>query len=101
MADPKVDLAGYNIKEWALILLLSSLVVVFALFAIAIAHAIINNNAVITISGDIDIGQFTGIIIAMAAIASVLIAQQLTSKNQAAAVAATDSVWMEEEAKKA
>jgi hypothetical protein len=97
MGDPKVDLGGYNIKEWALILLLSSLIIVFALFAIAIAHAILAGNATITISGDIDIGQFTGVIIAMAAIASVLIAQQLTSRNQAAAVAATDSVWLKEE----
>ncbi|TFH00763.1 MAG: hypothetical protein E4H14_19290 [Candidatus Thorarchaeota archaeon] len=96
MVEPKVNLAGYNIKEWALILLLFSLIAVFTLFAIAVAHAIISGNATITVSGDIDVGQYSAIIIAMAGIASVLIAQKLTSQSQAAAVAATDSVWMED-----
>ena len=95
MADPKVNLAGYNIKEVSLIILMVSLGAVFVMFGVAVAFALLNNPT-ITISGDIDVGQFVGVIIGISMVAVVLVSQQLTSKSQAAAVAATDSVWLAE-----
>ncbi len=92
----KVDLAGYNLKEWSLIILIFILGIAVAVFVYSYALAVHQGSATITISGDIDVGQFVGVVIGIAMVATVLISQQLTSKNQAAAVAQTDKVWLEE-----
>jgi len=69
-----------------------------AIMAWVIAFVIaISSNPDITISGSIDLSQITGIIIGIAMVAVVLVSQQLTSKQQAAAVADTDRVWLEGE----
>jgi hypothetical protein len=94
--EPKVDLAGHNIKEWSLIILLMALAFVFVVFGIAFASAMIANPNII-VTGTIDLGQFTGVIIGVAMVAVVLVGQQLTSKQQADAVSATDKVWLDGE----
>jgi len=94
--QPKINLAGFNIKEWSLIILLFAIALVFIVFAIGMAVAMNADQATITFSGTIDLGQFTGVIIGIAMVAVVLVSQQLTAKNQATAVAATDEVWLAE-----
>ena len=93
--EPKIDLGGMNIKEWSLIILMAGLMIVFVVFGIGLAVAITNSPTVV-ISGEIDLGQFTGVIIGIAMVAVVLVSQQLTAKTQAAAVANTDAVWLAE-----
>lgn len=75
------ELAGYSLKEWSLFILLGGLVFTFAFVGIGFGIAISNDPSKITISGDIDIGQFVGVIIGIAIVATTLVAQQLT-KNQ-------------------
>lgn len=94
--EEKVSLGGYNIKDWSLIFLIGALAAVFIVFAIGAAYALVNNPE-ITIAGTIDLSQFTGIIIGIAMVAVVLVGQQLTAKQQATAVEATDKVWLASE----
>ena len=82
-----IDLAGYNLREWSLIILLIGLAIVFVVFAIGMAYAIIQGGT-ISITGEIDLSQFTAVIIGIAMVAVVLVSQQLTSKTNAAAAAA-------------
>ena len=89
-----VDLGGHNVKEWSLIILLLALAFVFVVFGIAFSSAMLSNPEII-VTGTIDLGQFTGVIIGVAMVAVLLVGQQLTSKQQADAVAATDRVWAE------
>ena len=95
MSVEPIDLGGHNIKEWSLIILLMALAFVFVVFGIAFASAMYSNPDII-VTGTIDLGQFTGVIIGVAMVAVLLVGQQLTSKQQADAVAATDHVWMSE-----
>ncbi len=92
MSVNPVDLGGHNIKEWSLIILLLALAFVFVVFGIAFTSAMLANPEII-VTGTIDLGQFTGVIIGVAMVAVLLVGQQLTSKQQADAVAATDAVW--------
>ena len=89
------DLAGKDLREWSFIILMFTLSIAIAAWVVSFVIAVINDPT-ITISGSIDLSQFTGIIIGIAMVAVTLVAQQLTSKNQANAVAATDRVWMED-----
>lgn len=96
MSTPsKIDLAGYNLKEWSLIILWIGLSFTFATFAIAVFYAITNNPDIV-ISGQIDIGQFTGVIIGIAMVAVVLVSQQLTTKNIITAIKENDETWARE-----
>ena len=96
MSTESIGLGGLNQKEWSLIILIGGLATVFIVFAIGMVVAVSNNPEVV-IKGEIDLGQFTGVIIGIAMVAVVLVSQQLTSRSQAAAVASTDSVWLESE----
>lgn len=96
MSDEQVGLGGYNLKEWSLIIMWIALGFVFAVFGTALAIAVANNPQIV-ISGEIDVSQFTGIVIGIALVAVTLVAQKLTAQNQASAVAATDKVWLESE----
>lgn len=98
MSQEKFNLAGKDLREWSFIILMFTLAIAIMAWVIAFVIAILNNPD-ITIAGSIDLSQITGIIIGIAMVAVVLVSQQLTSKQQSAAVAATDSVWMGEEKK--
>jgi len=80
----------------SLIILIFAIAMVFVVFAIGMAYAMLSDKADITFTGNIDLSQFTGVIIGIAMVAVVLISQQLTAKSQAAAVAATDQVWLKD-----
>ena len=97
--QPKVDLGGFNIKEWSLLILVAGLVFVFIVVGYAFATAIANPESNVVLSGTLDISQFVSIILGIAMVATVLVSQQLTSRTQAAAVRATDEVWMAENRK--
>lgn len=80
--QPSFDVGGYNLKEWSFLILMFS--VAFVLVVIAIAFAIAVGNAPeIAIEGAFDLSQFTTILIAVASIAAVMVAQQLTTRNTA------------------
>jgi len=98
VSQDKIDLAGYNLKEWSLIIMWASLGITFVVFAVGFAVAIVNNPQIV-ITGNIDLSQFTGVIIGISMVAVVLVGQQLTAKAQASAVASTDKVWLESEEK--
>ena len=92
----EVDIGGHNIKEWSLLLLIGGIVTVFVVFAIGFAVAITSSPQIV-VKGEIDLSQFTGVIIGIALIAVTLITQQLTAKLQTNAVANTDKVWLKSE----
>lgn len=94
--EPKIDLGGFNIKEWSLIILVVILGIAVTVFVIGFVSAMLNNPD-ITVDGNLDIGQYSGIIIGISVVAVTLVAQQLTAKNQAAAVKATDDAWIKSE----
>lgn len=95
MSTEKFDLAGKDLREWSFIILMFTLAIAIMAWVISFVIAILNNPD-ITISGSIDLSQITGIIIGIAMVAVVLVSQQLTSKQQASAVAATDAVWKDD-----
>ncbi len=95
MSEEKFDIAGFDLKEWSFIILMVTLSLAIIAWVVAFIIAVLNNPD-ITIAGSIDLSQLTGIIIGIAMVAVVLVSQQLTSKNQASAVAATDAVWSSE-----
>lgn len=95
MSEEKFDIAGLNLKEWSFIILMVCLIIVVVSFAVAFIIAI-SNSPEITISGTIDLGQITGIIFGIALVATVLVAQKLTSNSITTAVAETDKVWLAE-----
>lgn len=92
----KLELAGYNLKEWSLIILLISLGMVFAIIGAGFVLAIMANPTGITFTGAFDLSQFTAILIAVAGIAAVLVSQQLTHKQTLNAVSETDKTWLAE-----
>jgi len=81
------DIAGMNLKEWAFIILMINLTIVMAMVSISFAIAISSGQEV-KITGSFDLSQLTGIMIGIATVATVLVAQQLTTKNNVAMVAA-------------
>jgi len=89
------NVAGKDLREWSFIILMFTLAIAIMAWVVAFVIAVMNDPD-ISITGSIDLSQFTGIIIGIAMVAVVLVSQQLTSKSQAAAVAATDKVWSEE-----
>jgi len=84
------DLAGMNLKEWAFIVLMINLTLITIMVVISFAIAIQNGQA-ITITGGINLDQLMVVIISIAAIATILVSQQLTTKNNATMVSAATS----------
>ncbi len=96
MSNQEDTLGGHSLQDWALIILLLSIAFVFVVVGVAIVLSILSGDSTFTFSGDIDVGQYNAIIIGVAMVAVTLVAQQLTSRQQAAAVKATDDVWKAE-----
>ena len=95
MSAPTTPLGNLSKEGWSLIILLLSIAFVFVVVGIAIILSITTGNATFVFTGEIDIGQYNAIIVGIAMVAVVLVGQQLTSKNQASAVQATDDSWKE------
>jgi len=93
LPDPKDTLGGQTIQDWALIILLLSIAFVFVVVGAAIILSILSGKATFTFTGEIDVGQYNAIIIGVAMVAVTLVAQQLTARQQRAAVKDTDEVW--------
>ena len=97
MSTPeKTSLFGKSLKEWSLLILVVNLGIVMTVFSIAVIIAMINNPA-ISIKGEIDLGQFTGIIIGVSMVAVTLVAQQLTARHTIATMKTTDDTWIKSE----
>lgn len=90
-----MSVAGYTLREWSLFILLFILGIATSVFVIGLAIAVINNPN-ITFKGEIDLSQFTGIIIGIAMTAVTLVGMQLGAKNVASAVKQTDETWLAE-----
>jgi len=95
MSEKEFDIGGKDLREWSFIILMFTLAIAIMAWVISFIIAVMNDPD-ISITGSIDLSQFTGIIIGIAMVAVVLVSQQLTSKQQASAVAATDAVWSAE-----
>ena len=95
MSEKEFDIGGKDLREWSFIILMFTLAIAIMAWVISFVIAVMNDPD-ISITGSIDLSQFTGIIIGIAMVAVVLVSQQLTSKQQAAAVKATDDVWTAE-----
>lgn len=95
MSEEKFDIAGKDLREWSFIILMFTLALAIGAWTVAFIIAVANEPD-ISITGSIDLSQFTGIIIGIAMVAVVLVSQQLTAKQQASAVKATDDVWAAE-----
>lgn len=95
--DGTIDLGGINIKEWSLIILLFSIAFVFVSVGVTLILVVQAGglNAV-TVTGEINIGDYNVIIVGIAMVAVSLVAQQLATKLQTAAIARNDAVWLRE-----
>ena len=82
-----------SLKEWALIILVVNLGIVMAVFVYAVMIALTNSPEGVTIKGEIDLGQFTGIIIGVAMVAVTLVAQQMTARQTITTMKTTDDAW--------
>ena len=84
-----------TMREWALIILIINLGIVMAVFVWAVGTAITNPESNIVITGEIDLGQFTAIIIGVAIVAVTLVAQQMTARQTITTMKETDEAWKE------
>jgi len=82
-----------TLKEWSLVILVVNLGIVMALFTWAAGTAIANPASNIVITGEIDLGQFTAIIIGVAIVAVTLVAQQMTARQTITTMKETDEAW--------
>ena len=82
-----------TLKEWSLVILVVNLGIVMALFTWAAGTAIANPESNIVITGEIDLGQFTAIIIGVAIVAVTLVAQQMTARQTITTMKETDEAW--------
>jgi hypothetical protein len=98
--ENKIDVGGLNIKEWSLLILVGGLVFTFIIVGIAFAMAIANPASEIVLTGSLDISQFVAVILGIAMVATVLVSQQLTAKQTAAATKQADEAWLATEAPK-
>lgn len=89
------NLHGLSLKDYSLIILLVSLAITFAIVGVGFIIAIANNPTSITFTGSFDLSQFTGILIGISMLAATLVAQQLTAKQQQAAIKANDQSWID------
>lgn len=87
---------GYTLKEWSLVILLIGLAFCFAFVGVGFVIAIANNPN-ITITGEIDLSQWTAVVLGIAITATVLVSQQLGNKNLIAAIRDNDRSWIESE----
>ena len=83
------DLAGMSLKEWAFIVLMINLTLITIMVVVSFVIAIQSGQA-ITITGGINLDQLMVVIISIAAVATILVSQQLTIKNTAAIVEAAN-----------
>jgi hypothetical protein len=90
------ELAGHNIKEWSLILLLISVGFTFSVIGIGLALAI-SSGATISFTGTFDLSQYQTVLLGIAMVAVTLIGQQLTARQVSNAVEQTDKAWIESE----
>ena len=82
-----------TLREWALVILVVNLGIVMTLFVWAAGSAIANPESNIVITGEIDLGQFTAIIIGVAIVAVTLVAQQMTARQTITTMKETDEAW--------
>ena len=87
---------GHNLKDWSLYMLVGGLVFTFIIVGIAFAMAIMNPESDIVLTGTLDISQFVAVILGIAIVATVLVSQQLTAKQTAAATRQSDEAWAKE-----
>jgi len=87
---------GHNLKDWSLYMLVGGLVFTFVIVGIAFAMAIMNPESKMVITGTLDISQFVAVILGIAIVATVLVSQQLTAKQTAAATRQSDDAWLAE-----
>lgn len=90
------ELAGHSIKEWSLIILLTSLGITFGIIGVAFAMAVIANPSAISFTGTFDVSQFVGILIGISAVAVVFVGQQLTARQVTNAIKDNDETWLKE-----
>jgi len=82
------DIGGLNLKEWAFIILMINLTLVTAMVVVSFVLAI-QQGQTIPIKGGFDLSQFTAIVMGVATVATVLVAQQLTAKQNQALIEAS------------
>ena len=80
----KFDIAGMNLKEWAFIVLMLNLTLITVMVVVSFIIAI-QNGQTIEITGGINMDQMVVVVISIAAVATVLVSQQLAAKTIAAA----------------
>jgi hypothetical protein len=90
------QIAGYSLKEWSLIILLFVLGIAVSVFVAVLVIAIMNNPNIV-LKGEIDLSQFTGIVIGIAMVAVTLVGVQLGHRNTAQAIHDNDQTWLHEQ----
>ncbi len=78
------ELFGANLKEWSLIILMIALAFTFGIVGISFAIAVWNTPpGTILLTGSFDLSQWQAIVVGIAIVATVLVSQQLTKKDNA------------------
>jgi hypothetical protein len=82
-----------DLKEWSLIILLFAIAFIFFVVGAVILLIVQAGDFDVTVSGNIDVGDYNVIIVGIAMVATVMVAQQLTKKQITDTVKENDESW--------
>ena len=82
-----------DLKEWSLIILLFAIAFIFFVVGAVILLIVQSGDFDVTVSGNIDVGDYNVIIVGIAMVATVMVAQQLTKKQITDTVKENDESW--------
>ena len=82
-----------DLKEWSLIILLFAIAFIFFVVGAVIILIIQSGSYDLTLTGNIDVGDYNVIIVGIAMVAVSLVAQQLTKKQLTDTIRENDDSW--------
>lgn len=97
MSGNEFDLAGKDLKEWSLIILILAIAFIFVVVGAVIIIIVLSGDFDLELTGSLDVGDYNVIIVGIAMVAVTLIAQQLTAKQTANTIRENDASWHKSE----
>lgn len=82
-----------DLKEWSLVILLFAIAFIFFVVGAVIILIVQSGDFDVTVTGNIDVGDYNVIIVGIAMVATVMVAQQLTKKQVTDTIKENDESW--------
>ncbi len=82
-----------DLKEWSLIILLFAIAFIFVVVGAVIIIIVQSGAFDLTLTGNIDVGDYNVIIVGIAMVAVTMVAQQLTKKQLTDTIKENDESW--------